>query len=88
MKDLPIPRASDSEQLIRLQPRLDAALEKQEHQAQQVRELRERSAHALKRWYDVGVVAQGEVWSEWAERTDKVERSIRRTERAKEEMYT
>ena len=39
-----------------------------------------RSARALQRWYEVGVVGSGECWAEWEGRLGDVEREVRRVE--------
>lgn len=84
VKDLPIPPASVSAELIALQPRLDKLKEVQEAQVNEVAELRAGSARLLERWLDVGVVGQGEVWAEWEEKLRAVERGVRRIEVARE----
>jgi hypothetical protein len=86
VKDLPIPPASASAELLALGPRLEKAIEVQESQLHDVAALRTRSARLLERWLEVGVVGQGEVWAEWEERVRGVERSARRIEVAREKQ--
>ena len=49
-------------------------------QADEIAELRARSAVVVKRWMEVGVVGGGEVWGEWEGRVEGVERAVRRVE--------
>jgi hypothetical protein len=85
VKDLPIPPASASADLIALQPRLNKVKEVQEAQAREMSALRARSARLLERWLEIGVVGQGEVWAEWEERVRAAERGVRRIEVAREQ---
>lgn len=68
-----------------MRPRLEKLAEVQREQASEVAELRARSAVLIKRWMEVGVLGGGEVWSEWEERVEGVERGVRRAEREREE---
>ena len=43
-------------------------------------ELRRRSARAVQRWYEVGVLGGSECWTEWEGRVVEVEKSVRREE--------
>jgi hypothetical protein len=86
VRDLPIPPASASADLVALQPRLEKVQEVQRSQIREVAELRARSARLLERWLEVGVVGQGEVWAEWEERVRAVERGVRRIEVAREKQ--
>lgn len=43
-------------------------------------ELRARSARAIQRWYEVGVLGEGECWTEWEGRVVQVEKGVRREE--------
>ena len=83
LKDLTLPPALASAQLIELQPRLDGVLREQAEQSRQMAELRARSARVMERWIELGVVGQGEVWAEWEERVKSVERRARRIEAAR-----
>lgn len=84
LNDHPIPDASTSAALIALQPRLDALAGVQDEQVREVAELRVRTARALQRWYEVGVVGEGECWAEWEGRLEDVEREVRREEVVRE----
>ncbi|KAJ5775612.1 Nuclear distribution protein RO10 [Penicillium nucicola] len=80
LNDLPIPDAESSAALIELQPQLDRLARTQAEQAATISELRVRSARVLQRWYEVGVVGNGECWAEWEGRLEDVEREVRRGE--------
>ena len=88
VKDLQIPPASASAELIAMQPRLAKVRETQEAQVREVSELRLRSAMLVERWLEVGVVGQGEVWAEWEQRVRAAERGVRKIEvlRGKQEL--
>jgi len=43
-------------------------------------ELRARSAEAIQRWYELGVLGESECWSEWEGRVMAVEMRVRREE--------
>jgi hypothetical protein len=86
VKDLPIPAASASAELIAIQPRLEKMKEVREEQVHEVSALRARSARLVERWLEVGVVGQGEVWAEWEERVRKVERGVRRMQAVREKQ--
>ncbi|KAJ5562667.1 hypothetical protein N7535_002887 [Penicillium sp. DV-2018c] len=80
LNDLPVPDAQSSAALIELQPQIDRVAQMQSEQAAQISELRIRTARALQRWYDVGLVGSGECWAEWEGRLEDVEREVRRSE--------
>lgn len=50
-------------------------------------DLRTRSARAVQRWYELGVLGESECWTEWEGRVTEVEKEVRRKEgrMAKEE---
>ena len=80
LNDLPIPDAKASASLIELQPQLDHLAAIQEQQAQEISDLRLRSARVLQRWYEIGVVGNGECWAEWESRLEDIDREVRREE--------
>ena len=43
-------------------------------------DLRARSARAIQRWYELGVLGQSECWTEWEGRVMEVEKRVRREE--------
>lgn len=66
---------------------MERVAELQEEQGRSVAELRVRTARVLQRWYELGLVGNGECWAEWEGRLEGVERGVRRGEvaRAREE---
>ena len=80
IKDLPIPPPETSAALIALHPRLAKVEMLQESQAQEMSELRRRSASVIQRWYELGVLGESECWAEWEERLVDVEKRVRREE--------
>lgn len=52
----------------------------QEEQGRDVAVLRARSARAIQRWYELGVLGESECWSEWEGRMVVVEKKVRREE--------
>ena len=80
IKDLPIPPAEASVSLISLLPRLSKLELLQDEQARDVAELRTRSARAIQRWYELGVLGESECWAEWEGRLVEVEKRVRREE--------
>ncbi|RJE24990.1 Nuclear distribution protein, partial [Aspergillus sclerotialis] len=59
LNDLPIPDAAASASLIELRPQMERVAQMQDEHAKTVAELRVRSARALQRWYEVGLVGAG-----------------------------
>ena len=43
-------------------------------------DLRHRTASVLQRWYENGVLGQGECWTEWEGRLIEAEKTLRRQE--------
>lgn len=84
LNDLPVPDAAASASLIELRPQMERVAQMQDEHAKSVAELRVRSARALQRWYEVGLVGVGECWAEWEGRLEEVEREVRRGEVARE----
>ena len=80
IKDSPIPSAESSASLIALHPRLAQLELRQEFQRREMAELRLRTASAIQRWYELGVLAENECWSEWEGRLNAVESRVRRGE--------
>lgn len=80
IKDLPIPPADASASLIALHPRLSKLELLQDEQAREMADLRTRSARAIQRWYELGVLGESECWTEWEGRIADVEKSVRRVE--------
>jgi hypothetical protein len=84
LNDLPVPDARASASLVQLQPRLDQLARTQDEQARQISELRVQTARVLQRWYEVGLVGNGECWAEWEGRLEDVEREVKREEVVRE----
>lgn len=80
IKDLPIPSAESSASLIALHPRLNKVELLQESHARDVSELRTRTASAIQRWYELGILGESECWTEWEGRVVNVEKNVRRQE--------
>lgn len=83
LQDTGVPDASSAAKLRELQPRIEQAAARQAKQAEELAELRSRSADAVERWYETGVLGMGERWVEWEERMRDVEIVVRRLEGAK-----
>lgn len=80
IKDLPIPSAESSASLIALHPRLAEIELLQDAQTSEMAELRSRSAVAIQRWYELGVLGESECWTEWEGRVIDIEKKVRRQE--------
>ena len=80
IKDLPVPSAESSASLITLHPRLAKVEMLQDLQAREMAELRARTAAAIQRWYELGVLGESECWTEWEGRVANVEKRVRRVE--------
>ncbi|KAH8701803.1 hypothetical protein BGW36DRAFT_289204 [Talaromyces proteolyticus] len=80
LNDLPVPDAKASIALIELQPRLERLLQIQRQQAQEVSELRTRSARLLQRWYELGLVGSSECWADWESRLEDIDHEVKRRE--------
>ncbi|KAI4144936.1 MAG: hypothetical protein L6R39_003972 [Caloplaca ligustica] len=80
IRDINIPSSSLSTSLIALRPRLAQVAQLQDTQAKEMAELRARSAKAVQRWYELGVLGQGECWAEWEGRMEECEKKVRRLE--------
>lgn len=83
LQDLSVPDPSSASKLIELQPRIEKARKRQVAQAKEFAELRARSAAAVEKWYEGGVLGMGEQWAEWEERLRDAEILVRRREAAK-----
>lgn len=87
IRDINIPSSSLSTSLIALRPRLAKLEQLQDSQAKEMAALRARSARAVQRWYELGVLGQGECWADWEGRMEECEKRVRRLEgRKKREL--
>ncbi len=83
--DTPIPDAKQSAALAALAPRMRAVEELQWAQDREMAELRARSERAVRAWYEGGVLRYGVELADSEGRLEKVERGVRRAERARAE---
>ncbi|KAL8716430.1 MAG: hypothetical protein Q9220_000337 [cf. Caloplaca sp. 1 TL-2023] len=84
--DTPIPSTSLSTSLMALQPRLAELESLQETQIRTMAALRARSANAIQRWYELGVLGQGDCWADWEGRMEECEKRVRRVEGEKQRL--
>lgn len=80
LQDLPVPESSSSASLVALDPRLHRLLRRQEEQQDAIANLRHQSLALLARWYDTGIIAMDDCWTEWEARLMDQERHVRRAE--------
>jgi uncharacterized coiled-coil protein SlyX len=78
IRDVPIPPAELSAQLIDLQPRITKVEALQAAQNSDIAELRTRSAAVIQRWYTLDILQAGESWAELESRVEQVEQKVRR----------
>jgi hypothetical protein len=83
LQESSVPKSTSASKLRDLQPRIDKAAARQEQQAIELAELRSRSAAAVEKWYETGVLGMAERWAEWEERMRDVEIVVRRMEAVK-----
>lgn len=83
LQETNVPDPTSASKLRELQPRIDKAAARQEQQANELAELRSRSAAAVEKWYETGVLGMAERWAEWEERMRDVEIVVRRLEAVK-----
>jgi hypothetical protein len=79
IRDVPIPPAELSAQLIDLQPRIANVEALQAAQNSDIAELRARSAAVIQRWYTLDILQAGESWAELESRVEQAEQKVRRT---------
>ncbi|POR30882.1 Uncharacterized protein TPAR_08891 [Tolypocladium paradoxum] len=85
VKDSPIPDTSESAALIAMTERMKAIEATQVAQASEMAELRRRSEAVMRSWYESGVLGTSRFMADAESRVERVERQVRRKERAKEE---
>ena len=83
LQETSVPDPTSASKLCELQPRIEKAAARQQQQANELAELRSRSAAAVERWYESGVLGMAERWAEWEERMRDVEIVVRRLEAMK-----
>lgn len=83
LQETAVPDSASASKLRELHQRITKAASRQEQQAKELAELRSRSAAAVERWYETGVLGMAERWAEWEERMRDVEIIVRRLEATK-----
>ena len=83
LQDTSIPDPSATANLVELRPRIEKAQVKQRAQAQELADLRARSAKVVETWYEDGILGMGDRWAEWEERLRDAEILVRRREAAR-----
>jgi hypothetical protein len=83
LQETSVPDPASASKLRELQPRIEKAAARQQQQANELAELRSRSAAAVERWYESGILGMAERWAEWEERMRDVEIVVRRLEAMK-----
>jgi hypothetical protein len=83
LQETNVPDPTSASKLRELQPRIEKAAARQQQQANELADLRSRSAAAVERWYESGVLGMAERWAEWEERMRDVEIVVRRLEAMK-----
>jgi hypothetical protein len=66
--------------LVSQTPRFAATIATQEQQANEIAELRKKSALFVSRWYEIQVLGLGRCWAEWEGKLKDAERAVRRAE--------
>jgi len=80
LNDLPVPDTSSSAALISLEPRIQAALQRQEQQQAILADIRHTTVAVLETWYELGVLAMADCWTEWEGRIKDAERHVQQQE--------
>ncbi|TAQ84551.1 hypothetical protein B7494_g7129 [Chlorociboria aeruginascens] len=83
IRDVPVPPAELSTQLIELQPRIAKVEAIQAAQNSDIATLRQRTAAAIQRWYAMDILQAGDSWAGLEERVEQVEQKARRAALAK-----
>ncbi|KAI0403836.1 hypothetical protein F4802DRAFT_271781 [Xylaria palmicola] len=86
ISDTPIPDPAHSAELVALLPRTKGVEATQLAQDAEIAELRARSEVAVRRWYQRDVMGYASFVADVEGRTERVERTIRRREKAKDEV--
>ncbi|KAI1842576.1 hypothetical protein JX265_012568 [Neoarthrinium moseri] len=86
INDTPVPDPALSTSLAALLPRMKAAEAAQLAQAAEVAELRARSEAVVRRWYEGSVVGYGDFVAGVEGRVERVERQVRRVEKARQDV--
>lgn len=86
IEDTPIPDPSMSANLVTLLPRMRAIEATQKAQSAEIADLRRRSEQIVRSYYEQSVVGYGSRLAGVEKRVEKVERGIRRAEKANEDV--
>ena len=86
--EIPVPSSERSIDVAALAPRTASLERVLEKQADEIAELRERSAAALWRWYRINILAGGECSAEWEQRLAIAERTLTRMEKIREQQLS
>ncbi|KAI6247687.1 hypothetical protein HI914_04462 [Erysiphe necator] len=84
VNDIPIPPPELSAQLIALQPQISKIEAIQANQLLEIKNLRERSALLVEKWYLTNVLESGEMWASLDRRARQIEQKIRQIRHAKQ----
>ena len=84
VSDSPVPDPALSASLVAQLPRMRAVAATQLAQAAELAELRARSERLVRAWYERGVLDTSQFVADVEERAGRVERRVRRAERARE----
>lgn len=85
IEDMAVPDPAMSAKLVALLPRMRVVEATQKGQAAEVAELRARSEQVIKGWYGRGVVDYGEFVADVEGRVGRVETSVRRAEKLRDD---
>ncbi|ETS73918.1 hypothetical protein PFICI_13784 [Pestalotiopsis fici W106-1] len=86
IEDTPIPDPSMSASLVTLLPRMRAIEATQKAQSAEIADLRGRSEQVVRSYYEQSVVGYGNRLAGVEKRVEKVERGVRRAERASQDL--
>jgi hypothetical protein len=86
IEDTPVPDPAISASLVALLPRMRAVEATQKAQAADVADLRGRSERAVSTWYEQSVVGYGDFVAGVEQRVERVERGVRRVEKARDDV--
>ncbi|KIV85151.1 hypothetical protein PV11_00883 [Exophiala sideris] len=81
LQTLQIPLAEQSSLLATLSPKLEECKATEDSIANEVRELRDRSARCLEWWVKIGVIGMGDISEDWERRVGDIQRHLIRWER-------
>jgi hypothetical protein len=83
IRDVPVPPAELSAQLVELMPRIARVEAVQAAQDADIADLRARSAAVIQQWYTHGILRAGDSWAALEGRVEQGEQKVRRATLAK-----